>query len=105
MWANAQRDGRPVEHRWRRLQKFRMYHDAVWLMPTGRVLCSNAANIEERKTWTQSEVCNSQNFVGDKTRENVYSVPAQETAKHCEKFGWPPVNDVAAVTKPRRETR
>jgi len=27
----------------------------VWLTPTGRVPCSNAANIGERKTWTQSE--------------------------------------------------
>jgi len=27
----------------------------VWLMPAAGVLCSNAANIGERKTWTQSE--------------------------------------------------
>ena len=33
MWANAQRDGRPVEHRWRR---------KVWLTPT-TMPCSNAA--------------------------------------------------------------
>jgi len=31
MWANAQRDGRPVEYRWRPL-----FNAAVWL-------CSNAA--------------------------------------------------------------
>jgi len=30
---------------------------------------------------------------------------AQETAKHRAKFCWPLVSDVAAVTKPRRETR
>jgi len=35
----------------------------------------------------------------------VYSVPAQETAKHRAKFGWLPLSDAAAVTKPRRETR
>jgi len=35
----------------------------------------------------------------------IYSVPAQETAKHRAKFGWPPLSDVAAVTKTRRETR
>jgi len=35
----------------------------VWLTPTGRVPFSNAANIEERKTWTQSEVCTWQNSV------------------------------------------
>jgi len=34
----------------------------------------------------------------------IYSVLAQETAKDLAKFGWPPVSDVAAVTKPRRET-
>ena len=32
--------------------------------------------------------------------ENVYSVTAQETAKHRAKFGWLPFSDVAAVTKP-----
>jgi len=37
MWANAQRDGRPAEYRWRRL-----FNAAVWLTPTG-VPCSNAA--------------------------------------------------------------
>jgi len=38
MWANAQRDGRPAEYRWRPL-----FSAAVWLMPTTRVPCSNAA--------------------------------------------------------------
>ena len=36
MWANAQRDGRPAEYRWRPLFK-------VWLTPTTRVPRSNAA--------------------------------------------------------------
>jgi len=35
----------------------------------------------------------------------VYNVPAQETAKHCAKFGWPPVSNVDAATKARCETR
>jgi len=34
----------------------------LW-MPTAQVLRSNAANIGERKTWTQSEFCTLQNFV------------------------------------------
>ena len=34
----------------------------------------------------------------------IYSVVAQETAKHRAKFGWPPVSDVAAVKKARHET-
>ena len=32
MWANAQRDGRPAEYRWRPL-----LNAAVWLTPTARV--------------------------------------------------------------------
>ena len=39
MWANAQRDGRPAEYRWRPLVQRRK----VWLTPTTRVPCSNAA--------------------------------------------------------------
>ena len=38
MWANAQRDGRPAEYRWHPL-----FNVAVWLTPTTRVPCSNAA--------------------------------------------------------------
>jgi len=59
MWANAQRDGRPAEYRWRR-----MLNAAVWLAPTARVPCSNAASIGKCKTWrTQGEFCTWQNFV------------------------------------------
>jgi len=72
----------------------------------GGVSCSNAANIGERKTWTQTELCTWQNSVRGKIpRKCIYTVRAQETAKHCAKFGWPPVSDIAAVTKPTRETR
>ena len=38
MWANAQPDGRPAEYRWCPL-----LNAAVWLTPTTRVPCSNAA--------------------------------------------------------------
>jgi len=38
MWANAQRDGRPAEYRWRPL-----FNAALWLTPTTRVPYSNAA--------------------------------------------------------------
>ena len=38
MWANAQRDGRPAEYRWRLL-----FNAAVWLTLTTRVPYSNAA--------------------------------------------------------------
>jgi len=43
MWANAQRDGRPAEYRWRPL-----FSAAVWLAPTSRVPCSNAAKTRKR---------------------------------------------------------
>jgi len=33
------------------------------------------------------------------------SLPVQKTAKHRAEFSWLPTSDVAAVTKPRRETR
>ena len=46
MWANAQRDGRPAEYRWRPL-----FNAAVWLTPTTRVLCNIAA-----KTWNPLKV-------------------------------------------------
>ena len=78
----------------------------VWLTPAAGVPCSNAANVGEFKTWTKV------NFApgkipsgGNSSQICVYSVPAQETAKHHAKFGWPPASDVAAVTKARRETR
>ena len=40
-----------------------------------------------------------------KNRRKCISAPAIETAKHSAKFGWLPLTDVAAVTKPRREIR
>jgi len=39
MWANAQRDGRPAEYRWRPLVQRRK----VLLTPNSGVSCSNAA--------------------------------------------------------------
>jgi len=38
MWANDQCDGRPAEYRWCPL-----FNAAVWLTPTTRVPCCNAA--------------------------------------------------------------
>ena len=75
--------------------------------PAAEVPCSNAASIGERKTWTQSEFCACRNSVRgqDPPKVYIYSVAAQETTKHRAKLAWPPVNDVAPLTKPRRETR
>ena len=80
MWAYAQRDGRP--QRRRPLLKmtrsessvipFLVPRGKVWLTPTTRVLCSNAANIEERKTWTQNEFCTWQNSLTGQEPPKVY---------------------------------
>jgi len=75
----------------------------VWLTAAARVPSlpwSTAANIGERKTGTQSELCSWQNSVrGKRPPKCIYSVPAQETAKHHAKFGWPLLSDVGAVTQ------
>ena len=42
MWANAQRDGRPAEHRWRPLFKPQSLADAHYYM---HMPCSNAAKM------------------------------------------------------------
>jgi len=57
MWADAQRDGRPAEYRWRPLQKLRDSIPCTMAQSLADarcygVPCSNAANIGERKTWT-----------------------------------------------------
>ena len=41
MWANAHRDGSPAEYMWHPL-----FNAAVWLMPTARVPCRNAAKTQ-----------------------------------------------------------
>ena len=40
MWANAQRNGRPAEYRWHPL-----FNAAVWLTPSTRAPCNNAAKM------------------------------------------------------------
>ena len=101
MWANAQCDGRPVEYRRRPL-----LNAAVWLMPTTRVPCAVMLPIQQN-----ARLRHKVNFVpgviplwGKSLQKCIYTVAAQEMAKHRAKFGWPPVSDVVAVTKPRHET-
>jgi len=45
----------------------------VWLMATDRVTCSNAANIGERKTWTQSECCSWKNSIRGQEPQKMYT--------------------------------
>ena len=104
MWADAQRDGRPTEHRWRSL-----LNATVRLTPTARVPCNrpNAANVVECKIWTQSEFCTWQNSVRgqESLKMYIYSVPAQETAKHRAKFGWLPLRDVGKGNQAKTRSR
>jgi len=93
-----------AEYKWRPLRKFRnsipcIPRHKVWLTAAALVPCSNAANIRERKTWTQSEFCSWQNSVRGQEPPKMYiwCVPAQETAKHPAKFWWPPLSDFGAV--------
>ena len=92
MWADAQRDGRPAEYRWRPLQKFCNSIPCTMLQTladaSARVPYSNAANIGERKSWTQSEFCSWQNSVREQEPHKcIYSTPLQELAKHGAKLG------------------
>ena len=76
MWADAQLDGRPAEYRGRRLRKFR--NSIPYITPqsladtAAAVPCSNAANIGEGKTWTQSEYCIWQNSVRGQEPPQMY---------------------------------
>ena len=52
-----------------------LYTRKLWITPTGRMPCINAANIGERKTWTQNEVWTWQTSVrGKSQRKCIYSV-------------------------------
>jgi len=44
----------------------------VWLTPTAPVLCSNTANVEKHKIWTQSEFCSGQNSVRGQEPPKMY---------------------------------
>jgi len=95
MWADAQRDGRHSRILYMgsalcesSVIPFFVPRREVWLTLAAGVLCSNAANIGERKTWTQSEFCTWQNSViGQESPKWIHSVSTQETTKHRAKFG------------------
>ena len=86
MWADAQRDGRPAEYRSRRL-----LNGAVWLTPN--ILECRAATLP---IWGNARLGLKVNFAHCKIPFGarappkkvyvLYSVTAQETAKHRAKF-------------------
>jgi len=110
MWADAQRDGRPAECRWRRLRKFR--NSIPCTMPqslaAGPLLECHAvtlpiyenARLERIVSFARTKIPSWGKSTPPKC---IYCVPAHETIKDRAKFGWPPLSDVASVTKPRRE--
>jgi len=75
----------------------------VWLRPAAGVPRSNAANIRERLGRKVNFARGKIPSRAKRPQKCIYSVPSQETTKDRANFGWPPVSDVAAVTKPRRE--
>jgi len=77
----------------------------VCLTPTARMLCSNIANVGERKTWTHSEFCTWQNSVTGQEPPKIYiQCSSAGDGQTCAKFGWPPLSNVGAEMKPRRKT-
>jgi len=109
MWADAPYDGRPAEYRWRPLRK--IHNSIPCTMPqtladaSARVPCSNAANIGNARLGCKVNFAAGKIPLRGKSRQKcIYSIPVQEMAKHCAKFGWPLLSDVGAVTKPRHET-
>jgi len=102
MWANAQRDGRPAEYRWRPLFNAAKFG---WRP----LLECRAVTLPK---WESARLGRKMNVAPGKIPSRgknpwkcIYSVPGQVTAKHRAKFGWLPLSDVATVTNPRREPR
>jgi len=109
MWANAQRDGRPAEYRWPPL-----FNATVWLTPTTRVPCSNAA--KTRNPWKFAGVPQTNEtmsaasgpkltYCGDMWRRYCSLTsffPIVDTCLSCEVIarqivGWCPDGDFLAI--------
>jgi len=88
MWADAQRDGRPAEYRWRRLRKFR--NSTPWTTPQSLADagCWSAVHAVALLIYENARLGRKVNFArgeipaGGKSPQNVYiySVPAQRRA-------------------------
>jgi len=111
MWADAQRDRCPEEYRWLPLRKFRNSIPCTMPQHSGwrPLLECRAVTLPIYENATLGRKVNTAAgkipLRGKSPQKCIYSVPAQEMAKHRAKFCWPLVSDVAVVTKPRRETR
>ena len=98
MWTDSQRDGRPAEYWWRPLLNAVKFGWCPLLECHAVMLsiCDNA-----RLGCKVISAPGKIQWGSNSPRKCIYSVPAQETAKHRAKFGWPPMSNVAAVTKAR----
>jgi len=68
MWANAQRDGRPAEYRWRHVLNAAKFGSRALLECRAVTLPTR-----ERKTWrTQTEFCTTQNSVTGQQPPKMY---------------------------------
>jgi len=87
IWANAQRDGRRAEYRWRPVLNAAKFGSRPVLECRAVTL-----QIGERKTWrTQAEFCTCKIPLRGNSRRKcigLYSLPAQVTAKHRATFGY-----------------
>ena len=79
----------------------------VLLTPTSRVPYSNAANIGERKTWTQSQFCTCQNSVTgqEPSKMYIYCTSSGDSQTSCKVWLASGERRRYSITKPRRETR
>ena len=77
----------------------------LFLVPRRKVWLRPAANIYENARLGRkvNSACAKILSGGKSPQKCICSVPAQETTKDRAMVGWPPLSDVAAVTKPRRE--
>jgi len=110
MRADAQRDGRLAEYRWRPLRNFCNSIPCITPQSLAEAGCWSAVQSRWQYMRTQdldaTWILHLAKFrQRARAPENVHNVPAQETAKHSAKFGWPPVSDVDGCSnEARRET-
>ena len=87
MWANAQRDGRPVEYRW----CGPLFNAAVWLTPTTRVPCSKAVKTQNPlkfagvpQTSEPISAASGRNaMVNSRCFTLIKNTPGSQRFKHC----------------------
>jgi len=86
MWANAQRDGRRVEYRWRPL-----FNRKVWLTPATRVPCSSTAKTRNPlkfagvpQTRQQISAANGPKFTVLWGHGGDIAFPIVDTCRSCE---------------------